>query len=170
MRHGQSTFNVGYDQTGRDPQIPDAPLSEKGYVQVEKAARQIRKGTIDMIVSSPYSRALQTAKIVAEIHSVPVVVEPLVGERRLYSCDIGSPVDALRATWPDLDFGKVDKEPWWLPMPESHSDLLARIRTFKDQWAFEEVRDRLLVVSHWYFINGATGVSPDNAEIVACSV
>lgn len=168
IRHGQSTFNVAYDQTGRDPQIPDAPLSPLGVRQVEKAAAELASRRIDRILSSPYTRALQTAHIVADALKLPVAVTPLIGERRLYSCDIGRPVAALKKEWPKADFCAMEEEgEWWMPFHESAASLSARVQAFRDEWDWRETAAQTLVVSHWYFISAATGAGLDNAEIAS---
>ncbi len=169
IRHGQSTFNIGFDATGRDPQIPDAPLSPQGIKQVETAAERLKKETkIETIICSPYTRALQTASLIAEKLAAPIHVEPLVGERRLYSCDIGQPIAALRARWPKADFSRLMHEgEWWLPFNESMGDVQRRAGAFRAEWESAGNEKRTLVVSHWYFIYAATGLGLDNAEIAA---
>lgn len=52
-----------------------APLSEKGKKQAEAAARDIRLKDAELIVSSPYTRALQTAQIISRETGLPVEVD-----------------------------------------------------------------------------------------------
>jgi len=167
MRHGQSTFNVICDETGRDPHTPDAPLSPFGMKQVEAAAARFTKRKIGLILTSPYTRALQTASLMAKVLNAPIVVEPLVGERRLYSCDIGTPASALKTAWPGVDFSRLPGEgAWWLPFDETRADLMKRVRAFDDEWGWREEAAQTLVVSHWYFIESVTSAGLDNAEII----
>ena len=42
IRHGQSTFNAAYEQTGVDPMLFDAPLSALGVRQVAELGRSLR--------------------------------------------------------------------------------------------------------------------------------
>lgn len=165
MRHGETTFNEAHNRTGRDPQIHDAPLTDRGKRQAREAmGRFTRK--IDLILTSPYTRALETAQIVASVKKVPVLVEPLVSEYRQYSCDYGSPVRDLEKAWPQLDFGKVADGAWWLPFPEPRKSLFQRLQAFREEWGWRDEADRIMVVSHWFFINAVTGTYIDNAEIV----
>jgi len=55
---------------------------------------------------------------------------------------------------------------WWLPFNESPRDLQKRVRAFEDKSLVNDNPQRTLVVSHWYFINAATGAGLDNAEVV----
>ncbi len=167
IRHGQSTFNVAFDATGQDPQTPDAPLSPRGVKQVEAAIKGLKDQKIGAIISSPYTRALQTASIIASGIGATIHVEPLVGERRLYRCDIGSPVFSLRRDWPRLDFAAVPDGEWWLPFHESMKDVERRVSTFHAKWQCGESDAQMLVVSHWYFIYASTGLGLDNAEVAA---
>lgn len=153
------------DRTGRDPQINDPPLTDLGRQQVERSARAFTR-SVNLILASPFQRAIETAQICAAVLDVPVLIEPLVGEQRLYSCDVGSPVATLEKKWPHLDFSKVDRGEWWLPFPEPRGDLARRIQAFRTEWGCHEHAARILTVSHWYFINAVTGAHPDNAEVV----
>lgn len=75
IRHGEPDYsdigNYGFFGYGRD----FAPLSEKGIVQVEKTAKDKRLADADIIVTSPYTRALQSAQIISKETGIPVVVE-----------------------------------------------------------------------------------------------
>ncbi len=168
LRHGQSTYNAAETALGRDPQIPDPPLTPLGRAQVAAAAERLAGIGIVRVISSPYTRALQTASIVAERLGLSIQVTPLVGERRLFSCDMGAPAPSLKQAWPALDFSCLgdDNAEWWKPFPEGHESMMARIRTFENESYAWDHRDRTLIVSHWYYINGATGADPANAEIV----
>ena len=52
-----------------------APLSERGKEQAEIAAKDIRLKNAEIIVSSPYTRALQTAQIISRETGIGVEVE-----------------------------------------------------------------------------------------------
>ena len=171
MRHGQSTFNVVMDRTGIDPRIPDAPLSDTGKRQVHAAAHHFKK-PIELIVCSPYTRAIESAHIFAEKIPVPIKIDIRVGEQRIYSCDIGSPVESLQAAWPALDFSMVPQGEWWQPFPEERRTLMHRANTFLDEWFYSRKPppERVLVISHWYFINAVTRANPDNAKIIEFGV
>lgn len=165
MRHGETTFNEAHNRTGGDPQIHDAPLTARGKKQVTQASQCLGK-KVELILASPYTRALESATIAASLLNVPIVVEPLVGEYRQYSCDFGSPLCDLEKAWPHLDFTKVAQGAWWLPFPEPRASLKQRVQTFRQEWGYQAVADRTLVVSHWFFINAISGAYIDNAEVV----
>ena len=165
LRHGQSEFNVVYSATGEDPGIQDPALTELGREQAGAAATALAGNGVARIVASPYTRALQTAEIVASGLGLGFTVEPLVGERHGFSCDVGSPRSVLETRWPVLSFGHID-EHWWPEADESDNQVADRCARFRNLAAgWEDHRD-LLVVSHWGFILELTGVSAANAQPV----
>ena len=165
MRHGQSVFNAMEGCSGTDPNFPDACLSDLGHKQASKAAKGLVDREFKHIVTSPYTRAIETGLIVAAALDLSVEVEPLIGERRLYSCDVGTPASQLMKDWPQVDFNDFSGESWWLPFPESAQDLQRRVRDFEAKWIGHQDWRKTLFVSHYYFINAATGATPQNTEI-----
>lgn len=75
VRHGQPDYSQcderGYIGHGRDL----APLSEKGIIQAELTSKDIRLKDADLIVSSPYTRALQTAAVISQKTGIDIKVE-----------------------------------------------------------------------------------------------
>lgn len=110
LRHGESTFNTRQDRDA-DPLDFDARLTDRGRRQAATVASHIIELTPDLIISSPLTRALQTAQIIA-CGQVPVLVEPLVREWQLRSCDIGRPASVLQHEFPGFSFVHLP-ERWW---------------------------------------------------------
>lgn len=79
LRHGESVGNVeGYHQ-GQS----DFPLTERGRAQARALVRrwQKEKRSFDVILSSPLSRARETAEMIATALGAPIQLEPLWAER-----------------------------------------------------------------------------------------
>ncbi|HVJ42648.1 MAG TPA: histidine phosphatase family protein [Dongiaceae bacterium] len=171
IRHGQSEFNVVFNRERRDPGIRDAPLTAHGRTQVAAAAAELgarmRQGLkIKRLLASPYTRAVQTAVIIAEALDLPIEIEPLVREHAAYHCDIGTPASELAELWPALSFDHL-AETWWSALDESETALLDRCRHFHQRVAGWQDWQQVAVVSHWGFIRGLTGHEARNAELVA---
>lgn len=66
-RHGETEWNKLNKVLGRT----DIPLNETGLKQAYELAEKMRDYNIDLIIASPLSRALETAKIVAEKNNIP---------------------------------------------------------------------------------------------------
>jgi len=165
LRHGQSEFNVVFGATRRDPGIVDPALTEEGRRQIAAAARGLADRDLRRIVASPYTRTLESAAILAEALDRPVTVEPIVRERCFFSCDIGSPRSELAGRWPGFDFGDLD-ERWWPDPEETEAQLMARCGRFRAAMRAVEDWRHVLVVSHWGFIRGLTGLEVGNGTIV----
>jgi broad specificity phosphatase PhoE len=161
LRHGQSEFNLHLSATGRDPGIPDAPLTPLGHAQAEAAAKALAGEDIRRILCSPYTRALQTATPIARRLSLPITVTPTVRERYSASCDFGTARAELALAWPALDFTAVE-EVWWPAIEEPHDQFAARAALFRAEMAALPDRAHVLVVCHWGFIHALTGRSLDN--------
>lgn len=95
LRHGQTEFNVKKLVQGRC----DSPLTDLGRQQAGMAAAWLkaRDVTPDKVVSSPLSRAMATARLVAgELLGPDAAVEPCEGIiERCYGSFEGGPHDAL---------------------------------------------------------------------------
>ena len=156
VRHGQSDFNVAYARTRQDPGIPDPGLTAEGRRQAAAAAGELAGRDIRRLLASPYQRTLQTAAIIAERLGLRVAIEPLIRERAVFTCDIGSPRSHLAARWPGFDFGDLP-ERWWPEPDESEAELAARCSAFRTAVARSPDWPRVAVVSHWGFIRGLTG-------------
>ncbi|GIK97983.1 MAG: hypothetical protein BroJett029_21920 [Alphaproteobacteria bacterium] len=163
VRHGQSLFNVHYARTRRDPGIPDPPLTEEGRRQARCLAEELRGEGVRRLIASPYTRALETASIIAELLELPLTVEVSVREHAAFVCDIGTPARELAQRWPALRFDHIE-DPWWPPLDETEAALRARAQAFRR--AMCEIADwrEVAVVSHWGFIRALTGVELANCQ------
>lgn len=165
MRHGQSHFNVHYGETRRDPGLRDPGLTDLGRDQAARAAAHDALDGVARIVASPYTRALETAEIVAEILDLSFSVEPTIGERACFTCDIGTPRSDLQKRWPHLSLGHIQEE-WWPALEESEDALDTRSRRFRDNMTRSEGWRGVLAVTHWGFIRALTGHGVQNADLV----
>lgn len=75
-RHGQTVWNAQNKVCG----VTDVELTEKGIEQAEKLA-DIVPDNIDVIITSPLKRAIETGKIVAEKNNIPMYIEELLIEQ-----------------------------------------------------------------------------------------
>jgi probable phosphoglycerate mutase len=94
VRHGQSLFNVDKVVNG-DP-VLDRGLSEQGIEEAQGLADQLAALPLDLVVVSPFPRALQTANIALEGRDVPHLVDPELGDVRIGELE-GESLDAYRA-------------------------------------------------------------------------
>lgn len=168
LRHGQSEFNARFSATKIDPGIPDPGLTAIGRDQARAAGLALRDAGLTRIFASPYTRAIETARIVAEVLRLPIGIDPLVRERCAFSCDVGSPTSVLAATHAGIDFSHLP-ETWWHPeLDETGEQVDVRAATFRARMIDHPECDQTLVVSHWGFILAMTGERVANGIHLRC--
>jgi broad specificity phosphatase PhoE len=169
IRHGESEGNRERTFT----QTPDVPLTDVGREQVRMAAGWIATRYRPVrIVTSPFTRARETAAILAERLALPVAVEADLRERS-YGELAGRPYAAVR------DCTDYDPEAYWLWCPpgggETLVEVAARAGAVLDRIAGAAAVDDVVVVSHgavmmalWRHVTGAwrVGSVARNAGIV----
>jgi broad specificity phosphatase PhoE len=165
IRHAQSEWNKHFAETRIDPGIPDPSLTDLGRRQAEALAETLSTYSLRALIASPYRRTLETADIVASSLGLPISVNPLVRERCVFSCDIGSHPDILQDASPEIDFGGLE-DGWWGEPPESEAAVLERCRRFRAEHVDLLARDDVAIISHWGFIRAFTGEEVNNAAIV----
>jgi broad specificity phosphatase PhoE len=160
-RHGLSEMNKAGLWSGSI----DTPLAPEGKAAAKKAAQEAKGLNIDYILSSPYVRAYETAKIIAE--------------------EIDYPVHQIErnSLLIERDFGKLEGTPWRIDINidgfadvETVDSLMERARLALRH--IEAIPDahNILVISHGSFgralrsqINGIQfkkQTKLDNTEIV----
>lgn len=68
LRHGETTWNAERRYQGS----LDSPLSATGWQQALRLREALRSAPLVAVYSSPLRRALDTARVIAEPHSLPV--------------------------------------------------------------------------------------------------
>jgi glucosyl-3-phosphoglycerate phosphatase len=165
LRHGQSYFNLLFNETRVDPGIEDPELTPLGLQQAAAAAARLAGTALTRIIISPYTRTLQTAQPILDIHRVPVVIMHEVREQAAFVCDVGSAPDLLSARFPHHDFAHLPAK-WWNELGETAEETSARAGVFRNFMALRTDQETTLLVSHWAFILALTGVSLANGEIL----
>ena len=158
-RHGQSLFNIDRVVNG-DP-VRDRGLSEQGIEEAEKLGRQIAAIAIDLLVVSPFPRAVQTANIALAGRDVPHLEDDDLGDVRIGDLE-GKTVDEYRASKPHHD------PTLRFPGGESLNEAAQRYaRAFEHLLARREAVT--LVVCHEipvrYAVNAAAGSDDLNAPV-----
>ena len=170
IRHGQSEFNAAHKDGDPDPVIFDAPLTPKGRLQAQQARIAASELGIAQVITSPLTRAIQTALCIFE-GNAPIRVVADHRELLSHSCDMGRPASVLKQDFPELSFDHLD-EVWWhqgsanengVPV-EPHDVFQKRISGFAQDLARMTERP-LAVVGHGDTFRELAGFSMANCEI-----
>lgn len=165
IRHAQSEWNYHFSRTRIDPDIPDPALTELGRQQAVGLIEKLAGSGLTELVASPYRRTLETAVILADALDLPIMINPLVRERCVFSCDIGSDPDLLQPVWPNVDFSGLGRG-WWGEPPETDEEIAVRCDLFRENHASLLMREDVAVITHWGFIRAFSGQEVENASIL----
>jgi len=149
VRHGESELNRKGIRQG-----PEGGLSDEGRMQASRTAQKFpkKKGKPEVIISSPYERARQTAEIIARELGMQVESCDLLVERRNPSDIIGRSieergvkliVDQIEKTFHDDNFRHSDEE--------NFADLKERAKKLLAYIADREEK-RIIMVTHHVFL------------------
>lgn len=147
VRHGQSTHNIS-------PvfQSPQADLSDQGIIQAQATAERLAHVPFDALISSPYPRAHQTAKTIADKTGHKIITSELFTERRKPSAVEGKPYDdAAAAQLYERYIQTIYDATGRVEDAENFGDLVARA-----DHALDYLRTRpeatMAVVTHGWFL------------------
>ena len=139
-RHGQTDWNVAYKIQG---QI-EIPLNETGIKQAKELHDKLLNTPIDLIFSSPLSRAKDTANIIKGERDIP-----LIEDKRLLEEYYGEMEGAPRRDNPAYtkQRNSIFKR---YPKGESYFDVYARISSFFNELKekYEGKVNTVLIVGH----------------------
>lgn len=144
VRHGQTDWNVKARYMG----WLDEGLNGEGVRQAERLARRLDRRPISAVYSSPLSRALRTAEIIAEPHSLAVQTMPELGEMRLgdwegmYAGDIAARYPELWKTW------RANPGDFRMPRGESLGEVRERAASAFDRIMEGAEGGMVLAVTH----------------------
>ena len=142
VRHGESVGNRDRIFAVNPAQLP---LTELGYQQALAVSHRIKElYKAELVVASPYVRAHETGRVIAEALGLPLDIEPNLYERDVGSL-IGKPYDSL-ARAPGYDRAT----PWrWRPDGgESYEDVRDRVGPILDRLAKAHPQRDVVIVSH----------------------
>ena len=163
VRHGESAGNLARDLAERDGQEVidiaerdmDVPLSELGERQAAAVGRWLGEGPPhqrpDVVVASPYVRAVRTAEIAvaAGLEGVAIHQDERLREREFGILDRLTRAGILSRQPEQAELrarvGKFYHRP---PSGESWCDVGLRVRSFLDSLAADHPGRRVMLVAH----------------------
>lgn len=138
IRHGKTDWNALNKMQGK----ADITLNEVGKNQAQITALKLKDEQIDIIISSPLKRALQTAEIINENKNVPLIIDNRISER-----DFGEFEGKETSSFDNDKFWsyKVNKK---YEKAENIKDFFDRVYNFLDEIKKVYKDKRVLVVTH----------------------
>lgn len=160
-RHGETVENENDTIQGQLP----GKLSERGLLQGQALADELKSHQFAVLLSTDLSRGLDTAKIIARYHDVPLIIEPLLRERcfGIYEGTSREKFYSNERSLPDPYSHRPEKG-------ESFVDLYKRANLFIDKIMKEYKGKSLLVVTHGDFIRMCLGAFQGVPVREACQI
>jgi broad specificity phosphatase PhoE len=146
IRHGETIWN----KDGRVQGLSDIELSDVGLNQAHKLALSIQDINIKAIYSSPMKRAYQTARIINNIHNVPIYLEPGLMEMDQGDFE-GLTFQELKACEKDF-LQRWIKDPAAVTMPNGESLAGLQKRAWSVVANIIDKNENALIVSHNFTI------------------
>ena len=150
LRHGQTDWNINFLLQG----VTDIPMNQTGIEQVKLAAQAIRAEDWDVVLTSPLSRARQTAEIIASQHGYTEIIEQELLIERSFGEAEGLSHEQWRAKYSNLDV---------IPGGESRTQLAERSMLLLETISQELAGKRVLAVSHGALIRALIAIASNNA-------
>ncbi len=149
VRHGKS---VAHESNKR--QSPDTPLGFEGKKQALSLASRISSEPIEIILSSPWARALETAQSVSSHVSLPIEQIEMIHEREhhpaIYGIDYADTFNEVYETESKANEHNFD---WKFEgKGESMKELIARAKKFQKYLETTHSNKNVLAVTHEHFV------------------
>lgn len=137
VRHGKTAWNLEHKCQG----ISDIPLIEEGRTKAKELSSLVKTLDIDVVISSPLSRAIETAKLLTD-NEMPINIDDRLIERD-WGMNEGMVVDSLDQIdcWDVILNTNVQNI-------ERVQDFMKRISEFLEDTKNKYPDKNVLVVSH----------------------
>lgn len=166
FRHGQSTYNVAGRTQG---QTNDSVLTEQGKEQAVLVGEKLKNKEIDIIVTSPLKRAMQTAELANQALNVPVETDEHFIEVNVGVVE-GLHYTEIRDKFPDI-FEKMhipgtEFENVCYPEGENRKQVRERVFAGLEMWAQKPNYKTVAVSSHGIMLSQTlTALGLDAVEV-----
>ncbi|MFS0654975.1 histidine phosphatase family protein [Bacillus sp. 179-C3.3 HS] len=133
VRHGETDWNAAKRIQGRT----DIPLNETGRWQAEQTGRYLKDFHWDVIISSPLSRAKETAQLIQQHVQAPLLIMDDFIERD-YGDAEGMSFEERQKRFPDKQYPNME------PLTDMQNRMLEGIQTLHASYP----NQKILIVAH----------------------
>lgn len=151
IRHGETDWNLA----GRLQGSTDIPLNEQGKQSALKTGKYFQANDISIscIMTSPLTRAKQTAQIIADVLAIPVIEQQALTERCFGEAE-GLTAEERMLKYPEQD----------IPGLEDIQVFRQRVWDVLQTLATTHANESIIIVSHGGVINAVLSIL-SNGEI-----
>ena len=138
VRHTQTDWNIDHRAQGK----VNIGLNKQGILQAQELARQLKDYDIDLIISSPLRRTVQTSNIINKNRNIPIIYDKRISER-----DFGEFEGKKPETYIAQGFWNYEKNVKY-EKAESIKPFFKRVYAFLNQIERRRTDKNILLVTH----------------------
>ncbi len=144
VRHGESVLNVKKILNTELTNSEKYPLSETGVKEAQSGAKKMKKTHVDMLFSSQFARAKQTAEIYAQELALPIIEDARINEYHIGPLFEEKTLDEFHAQFGDRA-KRVDDAP---EGGETWKDIRTRMVAFLSELDAKYEGKTIVIVTH----------------------
>jgi len=156
---------LGINTLGKVVGHVDGPLIDEGIRQVEEIREKLLNVPIDLIISSPLRRAIETAEIINRNRNIPILIDERARERNL---GIYEEISPNEEKFNEIRYYSKNVA---VPSGEDSHTFTKRVFEFLDDVIKEHKgdKDTILIVTHGMFLRSVSWYFkgfPNDDEII----
>jgi len=148
IRHGETDWNKEKRLQGRE----NIPLNEEGINQIKNTIEYLKKNKWDIIITSPLSRARQSAEIIAEDIGLTEIIEEENFTERDYGEASGLTEEERKKVFPNGIFNGVEN------IEELQQRMISSIKKYIKMYYGKN----MIIISHGAAINSLLSYLSNN--------
>jgi len=167
VRHGQTNYNV----LGlcNDDISKDVHLTDLGKQQAETIQKKIKGVSLDLVITSEFPRARETASIIAKNQSVNFKIDPRLNDRKTGEFEGKPAVDFLDSLKKDKFNLKFENGESFLEEKQRVHEFLTELHNYNHQHILVVTHCEILQIINGYY-NKLTDDEILNINIDNCQV
>lgn len=169
VRHGKTDYSRRNEKIYQGFGVQLSPLSDEGIGQIEKTAQDERLRGADLILTSPYTRAVHTAAILSRVTGAKIIVETDLHEwlgNKAYLYDDDETAECSYREYAESDgvYPEGEERRW-----EDAAAIRARVLPVLEKY---RSYGKVIIASHGMLMRAVTGKPddgrrwPGNGEII----
>ena len=164
VRHGKSDYSLQNTKIYQNFGVNLSPLSQQGVFQIKETSKDNRLFDADIIITSPYTRAVQTAAILSKELGIDIAVETdlhewIANKNYIYETDENAWVAYYAYAANKGEYPQGTEKNW-------ETAEMIRKRVFAVLEKYKHYK-KVIVTAHGMLIQAVTGSHhPKNGEII----
>lgn len=165
VRHGKTDYSLQNTKIYQSFGVNLSPLSEQGVAQIKETSKDERLKNADIVITSPYTRAVQTAAILSKELGVDIAVETdlhewIANKNYIYETDENAWIAYYAYAANNGEYPDGTEKGW-----ETASMIRKRVLKVLEKY---KNYNKVIVTAHGMLIQAVTGCShhPKNGEII----